>query len=31
MRKIYFEARTHQERSKKIFALLFISPPAKFR
>jgi hypothetical protein len=30
MRKIQFETRTHQERSKKIF-LLFIAPPAKFR
>jgi hypothetical protein len=31
MRKIQFETRTHQERSKKIFSLLFIAPPAKFR
>jgi hypothetical protein len=31
MGKISFETRTHQERSKKIFSLLFIAPPAKFR
>jgi hypothetical protein len=31
MRKTEFETRTHQERSKKIFSLLFIVSPAKYR
>jgi hypothetical protein len=31
MRKISFETRTHQGRSKKIFSLIFIAPPDKFR
>jgi hypothetical protein len=29
MRKIQYETRTHQGRSKKIFSLLFIAAPVK--